>query len=343
MEQALCSLHDFSLSFRQGRLWYPAVSHIDIEIAAGEMVALIGESGCGKSMTALSLMGLQPEDAKIEGSLMFQGKDLLGMNERQWAEYRGNRISMIFQEPMTALNPLIRVGKQILENVLTHQKISKADAKRLVLEIMRQVGLPDVEKLYDTYPHQLSGGQRQRIMIAMAFVNNPSLLIADEPTTALDVTIQAQIMELMRQMNRETGSAVLLISHDLGVVKSLCSRVYIMYAGRVVESGDVQSVLKQPIHPYTKGLVAAIPSARRKQSELASIPGTVPAIYARPKEGCCFCNRCGWRKDICGRETPAVREYRGRRVMCHLTEEEARGRQPAPGSYEGSEVTHHAG
>lgn len=342
MEQTICSLHDFSLSFRQGKLWYPAVSHINMEIGAGEMVALIGESGCGKSMTALSLMGLQPEEAKIEGRLMFEGKDLLSMNERQWAEYRGNRISMIFQEPMTALNPLIKVGKQILENVLVHQTISKGEAKKLVLDMMRQVGLPDVEKLYDTYPHQLSGGQRQRIMIAMAFVNRPSLLIADEPTTALDVTIQAQIMDLMKQMNRELKSAVLLISHDLGVVRSLCSRVYIMYAGHVVESGDVKSVLRQPMHPYTRGLLAAIPSAKRRQEELASIPGTVPAIYARPKEGCSFCNRCGRRMDICGRETPGEKEYGGRKVMCHLTPEEM-GQRPQDGNSEKSEVTHHAG
>ena len=321
-DSVICRLDDFSLSFEKEKKWYPAVSHISLDIRAGEMAALIGESGCGKSVTALSMMGLQSEKAAVSGQIFFEGTDLTKLTEKQWAALRGNRISMIFQEPMTALNPLIKVGKQIAENLRHHQKIGKAEAKQKVLSMMRQVGLPDVEAMYDTYPHQLSGGQRQRIMIAMAFINNPALLIADEPTTALDVTIQAQIMELMRKMNRELGSAVLLISHDLGVVKRLCSRVFIMYAGHVVESGSVGEILRQPMHPYTKGLVAAIPSASRRGQELASIPGTVPGIFARPESGCAFCGRCAWKKKICETQDPPVIDYGGRRIQCHLTAEE---------------------
>lgn len=234
---SVCKVKNFSLSFVQDKKEYAAVRDVNMEIAPGEIVALIGESGCGKSVTALSMIGLQPENARVSGSIRFGDEELLTLNDREWSFYRGDRISMIFQEPMTALNPLIKVGKQIQENVLLHQKVTGEAAVKQVLEVLKQVGLPDVERIYQSYPHQLSGGQRQRIMIAMAFVNNPDLLIADEPTTALDVTIQAQIMDLMKKMNRERQTAVLLISHDLGVIRDLCSRVYIMYAGRVVESG----------------------------------------------------------------------------------------------------------
>ena len=240
--------NSFQLEFEHEKKWYPAVTDLNMHIDAGEMVALIGESGCGKSITALSMMGLQPKDTRLGGHLCLDAEsgsvDLTGLTQKEWMKLRGSEISMIFQEPMTALNPLIKVGKQVCECLLTHQKgISKKEAKSLVLEQLKSVGLPDVEDMYDCYPHQLSGGQRQRVMIAMAFINNPALLIADEPTTALDVTIQTQIMDLMRQMNKKTNTAILLISHDLGVVSRLCSRVYIMYAGRIVESGPVDEIL----------------------------------------------------------------------------------------------------
>lgn len=319
--EAICRIENFSLSFRMQRKWYPAVNGISMEIHKGEMVALIGESGCGKSVTALSLMGLAPEQTKAEGRILFQGQDLLKLKEKQWAALRGNEISMIFQEPMTALNPLIKVGKQIGESLYAHGVTDKRQVKEQVLSMMRQVGLPDPPQLYEAYPHQLSGGQRQRIMIAMAFMNNPKLLIADEPTTALDVTIQAQILELMRNMNRQFGSAVLLISHDLSVVRRLCRRVYIMYAGHIVESGEVEEILHNPMHPYTRGLVAAIPSAARRGSELNAIPGTVPGISERPAEGCAFCSRCAWKREICSRLQPPAAEYAGRRVECHLTQQ----------------------
>ena len=316
---SVCKVRNFPLSFVQDKKEYAAVRDVNMEIAPGEIVALIGESGCGKSVTALSMIGLQPENARVSGSMRFGDEELLTFNDREWSFYRGDRISMIFQEPMTALNPLIKVGKQIQENVLLHQKVTGEAAVKQVLEVLKQVGLPDVERIYQSYPHQLSGGQRQRIMIAMAFVNNPDLLIADEPTTALDVTIQAQIMDLMKKMNRERQTAVLLISHDLGVIRDLCSRVYIMYAGRVVESGPVEYVLKEPVHPYTRGLAAAIPSAGRRGRELESIPGTVEPLQRRSKKGCPFAGRCFGAQSRCHEETPHSYSYRGRDVYCHLS------------------------
>ena len=259
-KKPVLSIESLTVDFDLGKTCH-AVRDTSVCIEPGEMVALVGESGCGKTMTALSAIGLQPRNAKIpQGKILFDGSDLRGLNEEQWNQYRGRNIAMIFQEPMTALNPLMKVGRQIAENARIHGD-SKEVAKKKALEVMRQVGLPDVERLYNEYPHRLSGGMRQRVMIAMALVNQPELLIADEPTTALDVTIQAQIMELIRDMNRKMGTAVLLISHDLGVIRQMCSRVYIMYAGRVVESGETQEVLAHPLHPYTKGLNCLHPLA----------------------------------------------------------------------------------
>ena len=295
-----------------------AVRDTSVCIEPGEMVALVGESGCGKTMTALSAIGLQPRNAKIpQGKILFDGSDLRGLNEEQWNQYRGRNIAMIFQEPMTALNPLMKVGRQIAENARIHGD-SKEVAKKKALEVMRQVGLPDVERLYNEYPHRLSGGMRQRVMIAMALVNQPELLIADEPTTALDVTIQAQIMELIRDMNRKMGTAVLLISHDLGVIRQMCSRVYIMYAGRVVESGETQEVLAHPLHPYTKGLIASIPSLAKRGQRLSSIPGTPPDLLAPPK-GCGFAARCRHCMQICKEEQPPEFELgQGHKASCWL-------------------------
>lgn len=311
----------FSLDFENEKKWYPAVTDFNMHIDAGEMVALIGESGCGKSITALSMMGLQPLNTRIMGHMYLNGEngqeDLNELTKKEWTSIRGKRISMIFQEPMTALNPLIKVGKQVRECLLTHQKgISKKEAKSLVLEQLKSVGLPDVEDLYECYPHQLSGGQRQRVMIAMAFINNPALLIADEPTTALDVTIQTQIMDLMRQMNKKTNTAILLISHDLGVVSRLCSRVYIMYAGRIVESGPVDEILTNPLHPYTKGLVEAIPDITKRGKPLKAIPGSVPGLYARSNTGCGFAERCEYCTKQCQKEVPLLVQDGGRAVAC---------------------------
>ena len=323
---AVVKLRNFTLSFPMDGKLYPAVKHLDLEIREGEMAALIGESGCGKSMSALSVIGLQPETAVIDGEILYDGRNILDFSEKEWSELRGKSISMVFQEPMTALNPLIRVGRQIEENILEHQKVSKREAREKAWAMMRQVGLPDVEALSRAYPHQLSGGQRQRIMIAMAFINNPALLIADEPTTALDVTIQAQIMQLMKKLNRELKTAVLLISHNLGLVRSLCSYVYIMYAGSVVEEGKVEEILTRPMHPYTRGLAAAIPAAGKRGRALEPIPGTVPDLDARPEKGCVFCGRCARSMEICSREDPPCVSIEGRKVFCHLSEAELTGK-----------------
>lgn len=309
------------ISFIHEKKLYPAVCGLDLEIQAGEMVALIGESGCGKSVTALTMMGLEPPHTEISGKLYFREEtDLLKLTKEQWQSLRGNEIAMIFQEPMTALNPVMKIGKQVQECLQLHEKCSRREAKQRVLEQLRLVGLPDVEYLYHCYPHQLSGGQRQRVMIAMAFINRPALLVADEPTTALDVTVQAQIMKLMKEMNEKTKSAVLLISHDLGVVRQLCSRAYIMYAGYVVESGPVADLLEQPLHPYTKGLAEAIPDVGKKGQRLTAIPGTVPGLYARTQKGCPFANRCPEAKERCFEELPQLQEKGTRRVRCHRYE-----------------------
>ena len=296
----------------------PTVQNFNLDMKEGQIVSLVGESGSGKTTVIRAVLGLLAGGGKVtEGSITFEGEDLLSYTPEQWRKLRGSDISMIFQEPMTALNPLIKVGKQVRECLLTHQKgISKKEAKSLVLEQLKSVGLPDVEDLYECYPHQLSGGQRQRVMIAMAFINNPALLIADEPTTALDVTIQTQIMDLMRQMNKKTNTAILLISHDLGVVSRLCSRVYIMYAGRIVESGPVDEILTNPLHPYTKGLVEAIPDITKRGKPLKAIPGSVPGLYARNNTGCGFAERCEYCTNKCQKEVPPLVQEDGRAVAC---------------------------
>jgi len=305
-----------TVDFKIGSRFCHAVRDVSLQVAPGEMVALVGESGCGKTVTALTAAGLQPEAARIShGKVLFRDTELLGLAEEQWDSRRGQDISMIFQEPMTALNPLMQVGKQIAETARIHGA-SKQEAKEKALSMMEQVGLPDVGRLYREYPHRLSGGMRQRVMIAMALINRPALLIADEPTTALDVTIQAQIMELIRRMNREMGTAVLLISHDLGVIRHMCSRVYIMYAGQVVESGPVDRVLSHPAPPYTRGLIASIPSLAKRGGRLRPIPGTVPALEDRREEGCPFYNRCEKRHSGCKTGAPPRIERDGRTVLC---------------------------
>ena len=314
-------VENLTVEFPIGGNYFPAVKGLSLKVGPGEMVALVGESGCGKTVTALTAMGLQPETAKITGGqVSFEGKELLGLREEQWEQYRGKKMSMIFQEPMTALNPLMKVGKQIAEAAVTHG-MSRQEAKQETLSMLEWVGLPDGPRLYHEYPHRLSGGQRQRVMIAMALVNRPSLLIADEPTTALDVTIQAQILELIRRMNRELGTAVLLISHDLGVIRRMCSRVHILYAGQVVESGPVQEVLSHPLHPYTKGLVASIPSPEKRGNRLHPIPGTVSSLSERQGKGCPFYDRCDRKLDICKAENPPEIRQENHTALCFHAQE----------------------
>lgn len=294
----------------------PAVQELSLNVYPGELVALVGESGCGKTQTALSILGLQPETAKITaGTVLFQGNSLLHLTEEQKNELRGKEISMIFQEPMTALNPVMKVGRQIAEAAVIHG-CPKREAKARALAMMEEVGLPDVERLYEEYPHRLSGGMRQRATIAMALINRPALLLADEPTTALDVTTQAQILELIKKMNRELQTAVLLISHDLEVIRRLCSRVFIMYAGRVVESGPVQAVLSNPGHPYTKGLLSSIPSLAKRGERLRPIPGVVPNLEERTRTGCPFFSRCERRQPKCETSLPAKAERDGHLTLC---------------------------
>lgn len=310
------SVNGLTVDFNIGGKPCHAVNNISLRVQPGEMVALVGESGCGKTVTALTAAGLKPETARVShGKVLLGGTELLSLSDEQWNEYRGKEISMIFQEPMTALNPLIKVGRQIAEAAVIHG-VSRKQAKAMAISVMEQVGLPDVERIYNEYPHRLSGGQRQRVMIAMALINKPSLLIADEPTTALDVTIQAQIMELIAKMNRELGTAVLLISHDLGVIRQMCSRVYVMYAGSVVESGTVEQVFENPLHPYTKGLIGSIPSLSKRGRPLMPIGGTVPSLETRSEHGCPFYNRCERRRPQCADGTiPWVsRDYHD--VMC---------------------------
>ena len=295
------ALNDFSLRFAPGK---NLVDGIGFSVRRGETLAIVGESGCGKSVTALALMGLLPMPPAqiISGTAVFEGEDMFAMSSSARANLRGNRISMIFQEPMTSLNPAFTVGDQIVEGIRRHQNLSKSEARTLALETLRKVRIPAPETRIDNYPHQLSGGMRQRVMIAMALANSPQFLIADEPTTALDVTIQAQILSLIDELRRETGTAVILITHDLGVVAESADRVAVMYAGHVVETGPIAKVFGDPQHPYTIGLMGAIPSLGPRARKLATIPGTVPSIE-RMSVGCRFSPRCPFAQERC-REAP---------------------------------------
>lgn len=309
MADTLLELSQFKLHFHTDKGVVKAVDGVDITVSEGEIVGLVGESGCGKSVTSLSVMGLVPQPpGKIEGgSIKLSGRDLTALKPKEWQKVRGNEVAMIFQEPMTSLNPVFTIGNQMVEAVRQHQKISKQEARQLARETLKEVGISR-EGILDEYPHQLSGGMRQRVMIAMAMVCRPKLLIADEPTTALDVTIQAQILDLMRRLNRETDTAILMITHDLGVVAEMCDRVIVMYAGQVVEETDVHRLFKNPQHPYTKGLLKSIPHLDRRLDRLYSIPGNVPNPRYMPK-GCRFAPRCEHVMDICRENAPALHSW----------------------------------
>ena len=301
----------------------PAVDGVDITVRKGEAVGLVGESGCGKSMTAMSVMQLLKKPGRVvDGTIKLNGEDILKMNKREINDIRGNRISMIFQEPMTALNPVYTIGKQAIEALMIHQKISKEDAKAKVIDMFAKVGIPEPEKRFSVYPHQLSGGLRQRVMIAMAMICNPELMIADEPTTALDVTIEAQILYLMSQLQKEVGTAVIMITHNLGVVAESCDYVYVMYAGKIMEEAPVKELFKNPLHPYTFGLMNSIPKMTEVKTHLYTIKGMVPNLLNLP-QGCRFCPRCDKAMKICTMYQPDLYELEdGHKVRCFLYNKE---------------------
>jgi peptide/nickel transport system ATP-binding protein len=285
-----------------------AVDTVDLAVAQGATLGLVGESGCGKSVTSLAVMGLLPkQSAEVTGSIQFDGFDLLNVSDRTLRDLRGNRLAMIFQEPMTSLNPSFTIGDQIMESVLRHRGGSRTSARKRAIELLRRVHIPSPERRVDDYPHKLSGGMRQRVMIAMALACDPRLLIADEPTTALDVTLQAQILDLMRELKAESGAAIILITHDLGVVAEVCDEVAVMYAGEVVERAGVDELFAGPQHPYTVGLLGSIPRLDRRTSHLATIEGMVPNMTALP-HGCRFMARCPFAEAACAAAPPPLAE-----------------------------------
>ena len=299
-----------------------SVDGVDIELREGTTLGIVGESGSGKSVTALSVMGLlMGTTGKVaEGEILFEGRDLTKLDDEERRKMRGEKISMIFQEPMTSLNPVMKIGDQITECILMHNNISKQEAWDKAVEMLKLTGVPRVERMMKEYPYQLSGGQRQRVMIAMALVCKPKILIADEPTTALAVTIQAQILDLMENLKQKTGTSILFITHDLGVVAEVCDDVVVMYSGRVVEMGDVRSIFASPSHPYTKGLLASIPKLGECAEELESIPGNVPNPKYMP-QGCKFAPRCSCAFDKCREEEPGFYDVgEGHMSRCWLCE-----------------------
>jgi peptide/nickel transport system ATP-binding protein len=300
-----------------------AVNDVSFKIKEGETVCVVGESGCGKSVTAMSLMRLipNPPGKIVGGEILFDGKDVLKFSDTKMRDMRGNDVSVIFQEPMTSLNPVFTVGDQICEAIILHQKLSKTDAEKKAIDILKLIGIPRAEQIVKCYPHELSGGMRQRVMIAMAVSCNPKLLIADEPTTALDVTIQAQILDLMRDIKKKLNTSIMLITHDLGVVAEMADYVVVMYAGKVIEEGPVEEIFKNPQHPYTVGLLRSKPSLATKTERLYSIPGQVPNPIGMP-ENCYFSQRCDRCMKICKDKQPTLIKTNERhKVSCWLYEE----------------------
>jgi oligopeptide/dipeptide ABC transporter ATP-binding protein len=301
----------------------PVVEDVSLHLERGEVLALVGESGCGKSMTAFSLLRLVPKPGRVtRGSVQLDGHDVLSLSIPELRAIRGRDAAMIFQEPMTSLNPVQTVGVQVVEAIRLHERVSRAAARSRTVDLFERVGIPDAAARFDAYPHQLSGGMKQRVMIAMALSSQPKLLIADEPTTALDVTIQAQILELLRELQRESGMAILLITHDLGIVNELADRVAVMYAARLVEEGTREAILGAARHPYTRGLLASMPALARRGEPLTEIPGTVPAPEEWPP-GCRFASRCPRAIARCPSELPedfAMAD--GHLVRCHVVQQE---------------------
>lgn len=327
----LLEINELATSFFTKGEEIRAVNQVSLTLKPGEILGLVGESGCGKSATAHSILRLipSPPGKIVSGEIRYRGKDLLQLTEKEMRRIRGNQISMIFQEPMTALNPVFTVGNQIGEVFRVHRGMSRREALQASIEMLKKVRMPEPEKRAREYPHQLSGGMRQRVMIAMALACEPELLIADEPTTALDVTIQAQILDLMRDLQRDLNTAVVLITHDLGVVAEMADRVAVMYAGEIVEETDVRTIFKKPLHPYTRGLIGSIPVLGDLKDNLTTIPGVVPSLIDLPV-GCRFASRCTARieygLEICLEKKPSLLEVAAdHKVRCWLYEEDSGG------------------
>lgn len=343
MTDKLLEVLDLQTSFftRAGEV--QSVRGVSFSIQKGEIVGIVGESGSGKSVTAKSILSLIPEPGKIvAGEIRFHGKNLLHLTEKEKRAIRGNKIAMIFQDPMTSLNPVLPVGRQMTEVILRHQTISKREARKKAIEMLRLVGIPSPEERANQYPHEFSGGMRQRVMIAMALSCKPELLIADEPTTALDVTIQAQILDLMKELNEQTDTAIMLITHDLGVVAQICTRVIVMYGGMIMEEGTVEEIFEQPKHPYTQGLLRSLPKHHATRERLVPIEGTPPHLL-NPTAGCPFAERCPYGMEVCHKNCPPLvhvqsQGHSDHRVMCWLTEGGKRDERGVGGYPESEEV-----
>lgn len=317
MAEIVLEIKDLTVEFVTEDGVLPGVEGVTLTLERGETLAIAGESGCGKSVTAMSILKLipSPPSRVVKGEILYKGEDLLPKTLHEMSDYRGNEISMIFQEPMTALNPVLTIGDQIMEPLMLHKGMSRTEAKARALEMIGEVGIPDAERFFSKYPHQLSGGMRQRVMIAMALGCDPNVLIADEPTTALDVTVQAQVLRLLEGLQQRMGTSIILITHDMGVVAQMAKKVMIMYAGRTVEFGSVYDLFANPSHPYTKGLLDSIPSMTRPKERLYNIEGSVPS----PKEyaeGCRFHPRCEYATEKCQRELPPFVELENGHHAC---------------------------
>ena len=315
----LLSVRNLQVDFRSGKKSYvTAVSHVSFDLHAGEVLGIVGESGCGKSVTANSIMRLLPKETTLirNGEILFKGNDILKMNDAELRDLRGKHIGMIFQEPMSSLNPVYRIEQQMTEMLKAHRHLSHAEAHEECLKNLEAVGIPDPARVLQQYPHQLSGGMRQRIMIAMVLSVRPEIIIADEPTTALDVTIQGQILDLLIQLREKYGTSIIIITHDMGVVAEIADRVLIMYGGNVMETGSAAQIFDHPAHPYTKGLLRSIPHLDRDEDVLYTIKGTVPALKDMPK-GCHFCTRCEFCQPDCLKAPPELRGANGHLAACY--------------------------
>lgn len=314
----LLNVKDLAVGFRTYRGNIHAVRGVSFSVNEGEIIGIVGESGCGKSVTSHAIMGLLPEENSFieKGSIDFAGKNLVNISEAEWRKIRGKDIAMIFQDPMTSLNPVLTIGQQLMESIRLHNDMGENEIKAEAVKLLEQVGISDAGDRLKRYPHEFSGGMRQRVMIAMALAGKPKLLLADEPTTALDVTIQAQIMELLQELRHKLNMSIILISHDLGVIAGVCDRVNVMYAGEIVESGDVQEIFKNPQHPYTKGLLKALPSLNTNRKEkLAVIDGQPPDLLYEI-EGCAFLPRCEYGMKVCQSHRPEIERINGNNNHC---------------------------